>query len=190
MLDLVLQETQRIDSRFLEPACGNGNFLAEVLRRKLEIVENRYKQSQLEFERYCITAVCSVYGIDILHDNVEECRERLFNLFDQKYSKLFGNHAKEACRKSIRFVLSRNIHWGDALTLKVGGKINKPITFTEWSNVNSSYVKRRDYTMENLLANQPIDGPNLFSDLGEKAFIPRPVKEYPLVYFLELDSYA
>ena len=76
MLDLVKQETQLIDSRFLEPACGNGNFLAEILRRKLEIVERRYKKSQLEYERYSITAISSIYGIDILEDNVQECRER------------------------------------------------------------------------------------------------------------------
>ena len=52
MLDLVKQETERIDSRFLEPACGDGNFLTEVLKRKLIVVENRYRKSQLEFERY------------------------------------------------------------------------------------------------------------------------------------------
>ena len=73
MLELVKQETERIDSRFLEPACGNGNFLAEVLRRKLAIVEKKYKKSQLEYERYAILAVSSIYGVDILEDNAQEC---------------------------------------------------------------------------------------------------------------------
>lgn len=81
MLDLVKQETERIESRFLEPACGIGNFLTEILERKLSIVENRYKRNQLEFERYSVLAVSSVYGIDILEDNVIECRNRLFNIF-------------------------------------------------------------------------------------------------------------
>lgn len=190
MLDLVKQETQRIESRFLEPACGNGNFLAEVLCRKLNVVESRYKKSQLEFERYAVTAVCSIYGIDILQDNVAECRERLFDIFNERYIKLFGSQCKEACQRSVQFVLSRNILWGDALTLKVSEHENKPIVFSEWSNVNGSFIKRRDYTMDNLLAYQPMEGPNLFSDLGEEAFIPHPVKEFPLAHFLELDSNA
>ncbi|WP_304063639.1 hypothetical protein [Pedobacter glucosidilyticus] len=69
MLDLVKHETERIDSRFLEPTCGNGNFLAEVLRRKLEIVNSRYSKNQVEWERYSIMAVSSIYGVDILEDN-------------------------------------------------------------------------------------------------------------------------
>jgi type I restriction-modification system DNA methylase subunit len=80
MLDLVKQETERIDSRFLEPACGTGNFLAEVLERKLRIVETRYGKSQLEYERYSVIAVSSIYGIDILEDNVVKCRDRLFGI--------------------------------------------------------------------------------------------------------------
>ena len=78
MLDLVKQETQRIESRFLEPACGTGNFVAEIFERKLRVVEARYRKSQLEFERYSILAVSSIYGIDILEDNVQQCRQRLF----------------------------------------------------------------------------------------------------------------
>ena len=79
MLDLVKHETERIDARFLEPACGNGNFLAEVIRRKLNVVEQRYSKSQIEWERYAVIAVSSIYGVDILEDNAQECRERLFN---------------------------------------------------------------------------------------------------------------
>lgn len=89
MLDLVKNETERIDSRFLEPACGNGNFLAEVLRRKLNVVDQRYGKSQIEWERYAVLAVCSIYGVDILEDNASECRGRLFGIFQEKYSTLF-----------------------------------------------------------------------------------------------------
>jgi len=190
MLDLVKQETQRIDSRFLEPACGNGNFLAEILRRKLEIVENRYKKSQLEFERYSITAISSIYGIDILEDNVQECQERLFEIFDKKYSQIFKDKSKQACRDSAKFILSRNILWGDALTLKTVCGKEDPIVFSEWSAVNGRMIKRRDYTLANLLAYQPMGGMTLFSDLGEQAFIPKPVKEFPVTHFLELENHA
>lgn len=79
MLDLVKQETERIESRFLEPARGTGNFLTEILRRKLDVVEKNYRRSLLEFERYLIQAVWSKYGIDILEDNVIEGRRRLFD---------------------------------------------------------------------------------------------------------------
>ena len=83
MLDLVKQETDRIDSRFLEPGCGTGNFLTEILTRKLAIVEKRYRRNQLDFERYSIIAISSMYGVDILEDNIAECRERLFDIFNK-----------------------------------------------------------------------------------------------------------
>jgi SAM-dependent methyltransferase len=100
MLDLARQETQRIESRFLEPACGNGNFLAEILERKLAVVEKRYRKSQLEYERYAVLAVSSVYGIDILGDNVQHCRERLFGLFESHYIRLFKERASVVDRSS------------------------------------------------------------------------------------------
>jgi SAM-dependent methyltransferase len=117
MLDLVKQETERIESRFLEPACGTGNFLAEVLDRKLCVVENRYSKSQLEYERYSVLAISSVYGIDILEDNVIECRKRLFGIFNEKYNNLYKEAVKEECKKAVQYILKRNIIWGDALTL-------------------------------------------------------------------------
>ena len=118
MLDLVKPETERIESRFLEPACGTGNFLVEILNRKLAVVESRYKKSQFEFERYAVIAVSSVYGIDILADNVAACQARLFDVFDAVYTRLYKSKCTSACRQSVRFILSRNILHGDALTLK------------------------------------------------------------------------
>jgi len=114
MLDLVKPETERIDSRFLEPACGNGNFLAEVLRRKLTVVDARYNKSQVEWERYSIIAVTSIYGVDILEDNAQECRDRLLGVYTDWYSKVF-KQVKIECIRSVRFILRRNILWGDAL---------------------------------------------------------------------------
>jgi hypothetical protein len=109
MLDLVRQKTERIESRFLVPACGRCNFLMEVLERKLRVVEMRYRKSQLEFERNAVLAVSSIYGIDILCDNVEEGRKRLFGIFDRIYSSLYKKTAKDECRNAVKYILKRNI---------------------------------------------------------------------------------
>ena len=127
MLDLVKSETARIDSRFLEPACGTGNFLAEILERKLRVIDTRYRTSQLEFERYAILAVSSIYGIDILEDNVQQCRHRLFGIFDLNYLRLFKGKSHDDCRESVRYILERNIIHGDALSLTTGGDNPEPI---------------------------------------------------------------
>lgn len=185
MLDLVKQETERIDSRFLEPACGTGNFLVEILERKLVVVEKRYKKVQLEYERNAIIAMSSIYGIDILQDSLEECRERLFNIFNQHYERLFGLNCKEECRDSVRTILNLNIIHGNALTLqKEDG--SGPIVFAEWSPLNGKFLKRRDFTFQDLLEYQAINELPLFSDIGEDVFIPHPIKEYPPMPILEI----
>lgn len=201
MLDLVKQETQRIESRFLEPACGIGNFLAEILERKLAIVEKRYRKSQLEYERYAVLAVSSIYGIDILEDNVQQCRERLFGIVEAHYARLFRKRCRDKCLRSTRVILGLNIIWGDALTLKKVGDKPGHIVFSEWSPVNGGLLKRRDFTFRDLLAHNapkhvlscvegdelpPWSDTPLSSDLGDDVFIPRPVKDRPAVHFLEL----
>jgi hypothetical protein len=184
MLDLVKQETERIDSRFLEPACGTGNFLTEILERKLRVVEDRYGKSQLDYERYTILAVSSIYGIDILEDNVKQCRHRLYGIFEWNYARLFKDRAKNKCREAVRFILECNIIWGDALSLKTVGNNPRPIVFAEWSPVNGSMLKRRDYMMSFLVEKQ--HQMLLFGDEGNLADINEPVKEYPLIHFLEV----
>ncbi len=185
MLDLVKPETERIDSRFLEPACGTGNFLSEVLHRKLRTVEKRYAKNQHDYERYAVLALSSLYGIDILEDNAKECRQRLYQIFDSAYRAHFGENTKDACRKSARYILQQNIIHGDALSLQTVGENPQPIVFSEWALVNEVFIKRRDFAFHTLLAHTVQDLP-LFSDKGEEVFIPKPVKEYPLVHFLEL----
>ena len=190
MLDLVKIETRRIDSRFLEPACGSGNFLVEILQRKLNVVGQKYGKNQLEYERYAIIAISSIYGIDILEDNVEEARMRLFEIFDKRYTKRYNKSCKEECKKSVRFVLKRNILCGDALTLLDNS--GKPIIFSEWSAVNGSMIKRRDFTLDNLLkAEESKVSGGLFDDVYENdpAFLPKPIKKYPLIHFLRLYQY-
>ncbi len=186
MLDLVKQETERIDSRFLEPACGTGNFLTEILRRKLRVVEERYRRSQLEYERYAVLAVSSIYGIDILEDNVQECRDHLFGIVDSAYARLYKDKVKEAFRETVRYILARNIVHGDTLTLQTVGDNPQPFIFAEWSLVNGSLIKRRDFAFHELVSHASLRDTPLFSDLGEEAFIPEPVREYPLVHFLEV----
>lgn len=188
MLDLVKNETLRIDSRFLEPACGNGNFLAKILERKLIIVAEQYKKNQIEFELYALIAVASIYGVDILQDNVLECRERLFEIFFKNYKKIYDKKINETYLENIKFVLEKNILWGDALSLnRVDNK--QPITFCEWVAVNGSMIKRRDFELANLLAYRTFSEPSLFSDLGEEVIIPKAKKEYPLTHFMELKNY-
>jgi hypothetical protein len=198
MLDLVKQETERIDSRFLEPACGDGNFLTVILERKLAVVEKRYGKSQLDFERNAVLAVSSIYGIDILPDNVRDCRRRLFELFDANYTRLFKGAGKSKCREAVRFILERNIVWGDALTLRTVDEKSSYIVFSEWSPVNGSMLKRREFTFRELLRHEeamqvPLfpgledeEQLPLFSDLGEHVFIPTPVREYAPIHFLEI----
>jgi hypothetical protein len=187
MLDMVKQETERIDSRFLEPACGTGNFLAEVLKRKLPIVEARYKKSQWEFERHVIIAISSIYGVDILEDNAQECRERLFNIFDEQYTRLYKSECKEECRNSVKFLLDRNILWGDALDF-TNPVSKKPIIFSEWSAINSTMIKRRDYVFKFLV--EQTHQFSLFNDEGNPAAIDEPIKDFPVVHFLKLADHA
>jgi hypothetical protein len=192
MLDLVKQETERIESRFLEPACGNGNFLAEILERKLRVVESRYGKSQLDYERKAVVAVASIYGIDILEDNVVACRKRLFGIFDWRYSNRFKKTAKNTCRDAVLYILERNIVHGDALSLKTVGKVSQPIIFSEWTApFDNSLLKRRDYIFSDLIQGGESSQPNLFlteqySDLGHRAFIPKELTSFPLIHFLKV----
>ncbi len=186
MLDLVKQETERIDSRFLEPACGTGNFLTEILRRKLDEVEKTYRRSQLDFERYLVLAVSSIYGIDILEDNVIACRERLFEMANARYTALFKSKTKEACRRALRYILGKNIIWGDALSLKTVAENPAPIIFSEWTLVNGSKIKRRDFVYKELIEKSSLRELPLFSDAGEQVFIPTPIADFPPVHFLEV----
>ncbi len=187
MLDLVKQETERIESRFLEPACGDGNFLAEILKRKLVVVESRYKKSQLEFERNAITAISSVYGIDILEDNVFACRARLLSIFTDFYTRNYKDKGNPKCVESAEYVLSKNIIWGDALDLTIKNDGRELIIFSEWSAMNGSMIKRRDFIF-NVLVNESYQ-PSMFSDEGNPVNIPEHRKEFPVTHFLEISKY-
>ena len=145
MLDLVKHEAERIDSRFLEPACGTGNFLVDILARKLAVVKATHAESQLTYERHAIIAIGSIYGIELLADNVAICRQRLFALFDQQYTQLYETTCKQTCRDNIHFILQRNILHGDALTLTMAQAPWQSLVFSEWSITSKNLIKRRDF---------------------------------------------
>ena len=156
MCDLVKDETERIDSRFLEPACGDGNFLAEILTRKLEIVKRKYKKSSLDYEKNAVLAASSIYGVDILIDNVIACRERMFKIWDKEYKAVCKKECSDQTRDAVRFILKRNIVCGNALTLKCvdekGNDTDEPIVFSEWAFITGYQMQRSDYTFAELLA--------------------------------------
>ena len=159
MCDLVKQETERIDSRFLEPACGDGNFLSEILSRKLAVVKSKYKKSPYDYERNSILALGSLYGVDILLDNAIVCRERLFKIWDKEYKKVCKKECNEDTREAAKFILSRNIVCGNALSLRCVDEecrdTDEPIVFSEWTfPFNDSKMQRKDYTFDELLNGQ------------------------------------
>ena len=138
-----------------EPACGTGNFLTEILARKLAVVKSEYGRSPLEYEKYSLLAVSSLYGVDIMADNVETCRERLFKQWDKQYRAVCKKECNDDTRKSVRFILSRNIVCGNALTLKcVDENCNdteQDIVFSEWAFVFGSNIQRSDYSFDELV---------------------------------------
>ncbi len=159
MCDLVKQETVRVDSRLLEPACGNGNFLAEILSRKLAVVSKKYKKSSYDWERNSLLTLGSLYGVDLLIDNCIECRQRLFSMWDDEYTRICRKYCNEETRTSARFILNRNIVCGNALTLNCvdenGKDMIEPIVFSEWTfPFNDARLQRSDYTFAELLSSK------------------------------------
>lgn len=163
MCDLVKDECLRPDSRFLEPACGDGNFLSVILRRKLGELRRKYKQSPRDYERMAIVAIGSLYGVDIMNDNVETCRQRLFQIWDEAYTIHCGSDASDEAREAARFIISRNIINGNALTLMCvddeGHDTKAPIVFSEWTLISGTQMQRSDYTLADLL---------LYNDTSQK----------------------
>lgn len=207
MCDLVAQECDRIDSTFLEPACGDGNFLTEILARKLATVKKRYGSSPYDYERYAILALSSIYGVDILADNAAHCRERLFAQWDEAYTKACKKDCCEEARSAARFILEHNIVCGNALSLMQVDEnqqdTEEPIIFPEWSfPLNDQRILRRDFRFDVLLKeNADADMyDSQFSIFDDDAMstdywmidpvtnetIPKPVKEYPLINYRRL----
>lgn len=196
MCDLVADECNRIDSRFLEPACGDGNFLAEVLRRKLATCRKKYGTPLLrpDYERASIQALMSIYGVELLPDNAGICRERLFAIWNEAYGAVCAGEASDACRAAARFVLGLNILCGDALTMKQ--EDGEPIIFAEWAFIDGCRVQRRDFRLDRLIeANEqaqkgqiPLGVAGVGYDEDKKEFIPLPLKVYAPIDYRRLGN--
>jgi hypothetical protein len=190
MLDLVNDETFNIESRFLEPAAGNGNFLAEVLRRKLSVVHNRYCKNQVDYEKFALIALMSIYGVELLNDNAQECRQRLYHIFAKSYKSSLKKELTGDYNDTVKYVLERNILCGDALSMKQ--EDGTPIIFSEWTFVTGSLIKRRDFRFDELLEMSseqmtiPLMGWEYDSET--KAYIPAPLKEYPPIDYWRIQE--
>jgi len=162
MLDVVQHETERIDSRFLEPACGSGNFLVSVLRRKLAAVDLKFGKSEFERRHYALLALMSLYGIELLYDNVEECRYSLLTIFAEHLDLIEDDGLKMAAA----FVLSQNLIHGDAVTMRTA--LDEPIVFSEWAYLGRGKFQRRDFRLDVLTQSASFSAAGtLFAELGK-----------------------
>ncbi len=185
MLNLVKSETERLDSRFLEPACGTGNFLVEVLNRKLVVLKQKYQKSQPEYEKYGVIVISSLYGIDLLEDNVQECKNRLLEIFENEYTSIFKKEFNSKYVTVLKFILSKNIICGDALTMK--DNKNKPLILSEWSMpYNDSMIKRKEYSFKDIFSPTLLWSFTTDSDTGKKVILPNVYKDYPIINYMEL----
>ena len=173
MLDLVKDETERIDSRFLEPACGSGNFLVRVLQRKLAVVERKFGKSDFERRHYALLGLMCIYGIELLPDNIAECRANML--------EILASHLKledsDDLYRAASYVLSQNVVQGDALTMRAHD--GEAITFAEWGYVGKGKFQRRDFRFESLTQMSGFgESGSLFADMGRHEVF-TPTKTYP-----------
>ena len=180
MIDLVKDETERLDSRFLEPACGSGNFLTKILKRKLATVEIKYGKSEFDRKHYAVLSLMCIYGIELLEDNIKECKENLLQIFAE-YLNLKSEEDLYACGD---YVLTQNIVHGDALTMRdINGS---PITFAEWGYLGKGKFQRRDFRFDVLTGSSAFSAEgSLFADLGRHEIF-QPVKTYEQITISQL----
>ena len=184
MLDLVKGETERIDSRFLEQACGDGNFLVQILRRKLAAVELKYGRSDFERRHYALLGLMCLYGIELLPDNVVDCRANLLEIF----AEYLNLDPSDDQYRAASYVLSKNLVHGDALTMRAQG--NLPITFAEWGYLGKGRFQRRDFRYDSLTHSSAYSAEgSLFAHLGKHEIF-TPVKTYPPMTVGELAALA
>lgn len=173
MLDLVKDEAERIDSRFLEPACGSGNFLVKVFQRKLAAVELKYGKSDFERRHYSLLALMCIYGIELLPDNIAECRANILEILSD-YLKLDESHE---LYQAAAYVLSQNLVYGDALKMRTHN--DQAITFAEWGYLGKGKFQRRDFRLDSLTLSSSFSAEDsLFSNLGRHELF-TPSQTYP-----------
>ena len=180
MLDLVKDETERIDSRFLEPACGSGNFLVQVLRRKLAAVHLKYGKSDFDRRHYALLALMCIYGIELLEDNIAECRANLLEIL----AEYLDLDASDDLYRAASYVLSQNLVHGDALTMRAHD--GQAITFAEWGYLGKGRFQRRDFCFAALTQSSAFSAEgSLFAHLGKHEIF-TPERTYPPMTIGEL----
>lgn len=199
MLNLVGRETERLESRFLEPACGNGNFLAEILRRKLDVVARRAGTYALEWQYLAFLAVANIYGVELLLDNVEECRARLFKIVETEFRTRFSAELSSNFSAVLHFLFVRNILCGNALLMSqknADGNV-VPLIFSSWAPLGvGRKIKRHDFSFPDLVncggnADDLLANSEAFqNDRGEIVSFPRSVCEFPPKHFLKITETA
>ncbi len=184
MLDLVKDETERIDSRFLEPACGDGNFLVQVLRRKLAAVQLKYGQSDFDRRHYALLALMCIYGIELLSDNIADCRANLLGIFAE-YLHLSD---MDELFRAASYVLAQNLVHGDAL--KMLTHTGQAITFAEWGYLGKGKFQRRDFRLDTLTMSSTFSAKgSLFANMSKHELF-TPIKAYPSMSVSELAATA
>ncbi|MDY3338868.1 hypothetical protein PG279_06705 [Riemerella anatipestifer] len=186
MLDLVKDQCERLEATFLEPACGSGNFLIEILERKLQLLNKNKRQAEI-YNKNLIIAVSSIYGVELLEDNAQECRDRLFEKIQQTYPKNLKKHLDyQEVMLSVRFILQNNIICGNALDYtKADGT---PIIFYEWKFISSTQVKIRCFDFE--VVAEESKQTSMFDELMQPASLPQHYQEFPPIHYLKLYTYA
>jgi hypothetical protein len=176
----VKDESQRIDSRFLEPACGSGNFIVKIMQRKLAAVELRYGKSEFEKQHYALLGLMCIYGIELLTDNIAECRANVLEVFAD-YLKIGES---DPLFQAAFHVLSHNLVHGDALTMRTHE--GHPITFAEWGYLGKGKFQRRDFRFDILTGSAAFSAEgSLFADLGKHEIF-APIKTHPPMTVREL----
>ena len=182
MLDLVKDETERIDSRFLEPACGSGNFLVRILQRKLAAVELKFGKSDFERRHYALLALMCTYGIELLEDNIAECRANMLEIL----AEYLNLKESDDLHRAAFYVLTQNLIHGDALTMRTSD--DQPITFAEWGYLGKGKFQRRDFRLDILTQSSAFSAEgSLFAHLGKHEIF-KPTKAYPPVTVSELGA--
>lgn len=180
MLDLVKDETERINARFLEPACGSGNFIVQILRRKLAAVELKYGKSDFERAHYALLALMCIYGIELLADNIAECRANVLEVF----AEYLNVREADDLYRAAAHVLSENLVHGDALTMR--NSDGQPITFAEWGYLGKGKYQRRDFLFDVLTGSSAYSAEgSLFADLGKHEIF-MPIMTHPPMTVREL----
>lgn len=180
MLDLVKGETERIDSRFLEPACGSGNFLVRILQRKLAAVELKFGKSDFEKRHYALLALMCTYGIELLADNIAECRANMLVIL----ADYLNLEDSDELYRAAFYALSQNLVHGDALKMRTSD--DQPITFAEWGYLGKGKFQRRDFRLHNLAMSSAFSAEDsLFAHVGKHEIF-TPIRTYPPMTVTEL----